>query len=55
MISVLVGSSLATLAGGNPSRFGVLAAGTALLVAALAFIAWLLRAGVCCRSRWRAS
>lgn len=45
-ISVLVGSSLGVLAGGDPLRFGTLAACTALLVAALAFIAWLLRAGV---------
>src|SRR5215203_1484509 len=33
-ISLLIGSSLAGLAGGDPSRFGALAAGTALLVAA---------------------
>jgi SulP family sulfate permease len=45
-ISLLMGSSLGALAGGDPSRFGALAAGTALLVAALAFIAWLLKAGV---------
>lgn len=45
-ISVLVGSSLGALADGDPSRYGALAAGTALLVAALAFVAWLLRAGV---------
>jgi len=45
-ISVLVGSSLGALSGGDPSRFGALAAGTALLVAALAFLAWLVRAGV---------
>src|SRR5436190_23723104 len=45
-ISLLMGSSLGALAGGDPSRFGALAAGTALLVAALAFTAWLLKAGV---------
>ena len=45
-ISLLMGSSLGALAGGDPSRFGALAAATALLVAALAFIAWLLKAGV---------
>src|SRR5512137_1938817 len=32
-ISLLVGASLGELAGGNPDRFGALAAGTALLVA----------------------
>lgn len=45
-ISLLMGSSLGALAGGDPSRFGALAAGTALIVAALAFVAWLLKAGV---------
>src|SRR5262245_49103362 len=45
-ISLLMGSSLGALAGGDPSRFGALAAGTALLVGAIAFVAWLLRAGV---------
>src|SRR4029079_52827 len=44
-ISLLVGSSLGGLADGNPARFGALAACTALLVAAIAFIAWLVRAG----------
>lgn len=44
-ISLLVGSSLGELAGGDTSRFGALAACTALLVAGLAFIAWLIRAG----------
>ena len=44
-ISVLVGASLGTIAGGDPTRFGALAAGTALLVAAIAFVAWLVRAG----------
>src|SRR6266498_3875218 len=45
-ISVLVGASLGDLAGGDPSRFGALAACTALIVGALAFIAWLAKAGV---------
>ena len=45
-ISLLMGSSLGALAGGDASRFGALAAGTALLVAAIALVAWVLRAGV---------
>lgn len=45
-ISVLVGSSLSGMAGGDPSRFGALAICTALLVAALAFVAWVVHAGV---------
>src|SRR5690349_21576761 len=45
-ISLLVGSSLGDLAGGDPTRFRALAACAALLVAAAAFIAWLVRAGV---------
>src|SRR5215470_1187159 len=44
-ISLLVGSSLGAIAGGDASRFGALAACTALLVAAIAFLAWLVRAG----------
>ena len=44
-ISVLMGASLGTIAGGDPTRFVALAAATALLVAALAFVAWLARAG----------
>jgi high affinity sulfate transporter 1 len=44
-ISLLVGASLGGIAGGDTSRFGVLAAGTAILVAAIAFIAWLVKAG----------
>src|SRR5260370_36574221 len=39
-ISLLVGASLGGIAGGDTSRFSVLAAGTAVLVALLAFIAW---------------
>ena len=44
-ISLLVGASLGDIAGGDTTRFGVLAACTALLVALIAFIAWLVRAG----------
>ena len=44
-ISLLVGSSLGDLAGGDPARYAALASCTALLVAALGFAAWLLRAG----------
>src|SRR6187551_2312313 len=45
-ISLLVGASLGEIAGGDTTRFGALAAGTALLVALIAFIAWLVKAGV---------
>jgi SulP family sulfate permease len=44
-ISLLVGSSLGELSGGDPARHAALAAATALLVAALGLVAWLLRAG----------
>jgi len=44
-ISLLVGSSLGPLAGGDPARLRALAACTALLVAAVALVAWLIRAG----------
>ncbi len=44
-ISLLVGASLAGPADGDVSRFGALAACTAILVAAIAFVAWLLSAG----------
>ena len=43
-ISLLVGASLGEIAGGDTSRFGALAAGTALLVALIAFVAWLVKA-----------
>ena len=45
-ISLVIGSSLAGMTGGNTTRFGALAAGTALLVSLIAFIAWLVKAGV---------
>lgn len=45
-ISLLIGASLGEIAGGDTARFGALAAGTALLVAAIAFVAWLAKAGV---------
>src|SRR5687768_9565716 len=45
-ISMLLGVSLGELAGGDPTRFHALAACTALLVAAMSFLAWLVRAGV---------
>lgn len=44
-ISLLVGASLGEIAGGDTARFGALAAGTALLVAMISFVAWLARAG----------
>jgi len=44
-ISLLVGATLAGMAGGDPVRHAALAACTALLVAAIAFAAWAVRAG----------
>ncbi len=44
-ISLLIGASLGEIAGGDTSRFGALAAGTALVVALIAVVAWLARAG----------
>ena len=44
-ISLLVGASLGDIAGGDTTRFAMLAACTALLVALIAFIAWLVKAG----------
>ena len=44
-ISLLVGSSLGEIAGGDTARFGALAAGTALLVALIGLIAWAVKAG----------
>ena len=45
-ISLLIGSSLGDLAGGDSGRFAALAAATALIVSAMCFLAWLVRAGV---------
>ena len=45
-ISLVIGSSLGEITGGNTARFGALAAGTALFVSLIAFIAWLTKAGV---------
>src|SRR5580765_8038044 len=44
-ISLVIGSSLGEITGGNMTRFAALAAGTALLVSLIAFIAWLAKAG----------
>lgn len=44
-ISLLIGASLAPLSGGDPNRHAALAACTALLVGAIAFLAWLAKAG----------
>lgn len=44
-ISLLVGASLGGISGGDQARFAALAATTALLVAIIAFVAWLARAG----------
>ncbi|MBO0695351.1 MAG: SulP family inorganic anion transporter [Verrucomicrobia bacterium] len=45
-ISLVIGSSLGEITGGSTIRFGALAAGTALLVSLIAFVAWLAKAGV---------
>jgi high affinity sulfate transporter 1 len=45
-ISLVIGSSLGEITGGNSTRFGALAAGTALLVSLIAFVAWFAKAGV---------
>jgi high affinity sulfate transporter 1 len=45
-ISLVIGASLGEITGGNVMRYSALAAGTALLVALIAFIAWLAKAGV---------
>jgi high affinity sulfate transporter 1 len=44
-ISMLLGASLGEIAGGDVSRFGALAAATALLTGGIAFLAWLAKAG----------
>jgi high affinity sulfate transporter 1 len=45
-ISLVIGVSLGEITHGNTTRFGALAAGTALLVSLIALIAWLAKAGV---------
>src|SRR4030095_11886953 len=45
-VSLVIGASLGEITGGDTTRFGALAAGTALLVSLIAFIAWLVKAGV---------
>jgi sulfate permease, SulP family len=45
-IALVIGSSLGEITGGNTLRFGALAAGTAVLVSLIAFVAWLAKAGV---------
>src|SRR5437016_3131256 len=45
-IALVIGSSLGEITGGDPVRFGALAAGTAVLVSLIAFVAWLAKAGV---------
>src|SRR6266542_3539331 len=45
-ISLVIGSSLGEITGGNSTWFGALAAGTAPLVSIIAFVAWLAKAGV---------
>ena len=44
-ISLLLGATLGEMSGGDPTRFGALAACTALMVAGFALLAWLLEAG----------
>jgi high affinity sulfate transporter 1 len=44
-VALLIGASLGGIAGGDTTRFGALAAGTALLVSLIAFLAWLAKAG----------
>ena len=44
-ISLLIGSTLGNISGGDPTRFTALAAGTAILVGLIAILAWLIKAG----------
>jgi high affinity sulfate transporter 1 len=44
-LSLLLGTELGALAGGDVARFGALAAGTALFVGLIGILAWLVRAG----------
>jgi high affinity sulfate transporter 1 len=45
-ISLLIGSSLSAMDGGDPARHAELAASTALVVAGLGLISWIVKAGV---------
>ena len=42
-IAMLVGAALAATAGGDPARMAALAAGAAVVTAAMCFLAWLFR------------
>jgi len=44
-LSLLIGASVGELSGGDPARHAAMAAAVALLVAAIAFAAWVVRAG----------
>lgn len=44
-LSLLIGASVGELSGGDPARHAALAAGAAVLLAAIALLAWLFRAG----------
>ena len=44
-LSLLIGASVGELSGGDPTRHAALAAGATLVVAGIAFAAWLVRAG----------
>src|SRR3954470_11539456 len=44
-LSLLTGASITTMSGGDPARHAALAAALALMVAAIAVVAWLIRAG----------
>lgn len=48
-ISLLIGSTLGELAGGDVGQFAALASTTAILVAAFAFVSWLVKAGAIVR------
>jgi MFS superfamily sulfate permease-like transporter len=48
-ISLLIGSTLGELANGDAKRFAAMASATALLVAAIGLVAWLVRAGAIVR------
>ena len=44
-LSLLIGASVGELSAGNPERHAALAAAVTLMIAAIAFAAWLVRAG----------